>query len=110
MFFALEIVRQPEEKIITTFSAGYVSSGVNAPPIPVKPEGLETIDAEGFGEVQTPFKFNPHNLNLNLGDPIFCRFGKAGEPMEHFNTVHIYQDGEFIDEYRTYRGFGKRFS
>ncbi|MGV9197566.1 MAG: alanine racemase [Promethearchaeia archaeon] len=110
MFFALQVVRKPEPDIVTAFSGGYVSSGVNAPPIPVKPEGLETFKNEGFGEVQTPFKFNPSEVRLDLGDPIFCRFAKAGEPLERFNKVYIYKDGEFIDKYKTYRGFGKQFS
>lgn len=110
MFFALQIVRKPQKNIATAFSGGYVSSGVYAPPIPIKPEGLETFSDEGFGEVQTPFKFNPKNISLDLGDPIFCRFGKAGEPLERFNKINIYKDGEFLDEYKTYRGFGRQFS
>ena len=60
--------------------------------------------------MQTPFTFNPNQLDLDLGDPIFCRFGKAGEPLEHFNQVYIYKNGEIIDTYKTYRGYGKRFS
>ncbi|MFO8020579.1 MAG: alanine racemase [Promethearchaeia archaeon] len=110
MFFALQIVRKPRSDIVTAFSGGYVSSGVNAPPVPIKPEGLKTFEEEGFGEVQTPFKFDPKTVKLEHGDPVFCRFAKAGEPLTRFNIVHIYKEGEFIDEYKTYRGFGKRFS
>ncbi len=111
LFFVLQVVRKPRHNIITSFSGGYVSSGsVRAFPIVVKPNNLKTYKNEEFGEVQTPFKFNPKKISLNLGDPIFCRFGKAGEPLEHFNEVNIYSDGEFIDKYFTYRGLGKRFS
>lgn len=111
LFFALQIVRKPRTDIITTFSGGYVSSGaVRAMPLPIKPESLKTIKNEEFGEVQTPFKYNPKKLDLNLGDPIFCRFGKAGEPLEHFNKIHVYSNGKIINEYLTYRGIGKRFS
>ena len=53
--------------------------------------------------------FDKKKKELNLGDPIFCRFGKAGEPLEHFNEVHIFSNGEIIDKYKTYRGFGKKF-
>ena len=111
LFFVLQVVRKPQKNIITTFSGGYVSSGaVRSPPKPVVPEGLKTLKFEGFGEVQTPFKYNPKKIGLDLGDPIFCRFAKAGEPLEHFNEVHLYSKGEIIDTYKTYRGLGKRFS
>ena len=110
LFFVLQVVRKPKKNIVTAFSGGYVSSGVRAPPIPVKPENLKTIKNEGFGEVQTPFVFNPNKIDLTLGDPIFCRFGKAGEPLERFNEVHIYSEGTLIDTYPTYRGLGYRFS
>jgi D-serine deaminase-like pyridoxal phosphate-dependent protein len=111
LFFALQIVRKPKKDIVTAFSGGYVSSGaVKAMPLPVKPEKLKTIKNEEFGEVQTPFKYNPKKLDLNLGDPIFCRFGKAGEPLEHFNKIHSYSNGKITGHYLTYRGMGKRFS
>jgi len=111
MFFVLQIVRKPRIDIATAFSGGYVSSGsVRALPISVIPKNLKISKDEGFGEVQTPFIFDPNKVELNLGDPVFCRFGKAGEPLEHFNEVLIYRKGELIDSYKTYRGYGKRFS
>ena len=111
LFFVLQVVRKPQKNIATAFSGGYVSSGsVRALPISVIPENLETSKDEGYGEVQTPFIFNPKEIDLNLGDPIFCRFGKAGEPLEHFNEVLVYSKGEIVDKYKTYRGYGKRFS
>jgi len=111
MFFVLQIVRKPRINIATAFSGGYVSSGsVRALPMSVIPKNLKISKDEGFGEVQTPFIFDPKQLELNLGDPVFCRFGKAGEPLEHFNEVLIYSKGELIDRYKTYRGHGKRFS
>lgn len=111
LFFALQIVRKPRDNIVTAFSGGYVSSGgVSALPISVIPNNLMISKDEGFGEVQTPFIFNPNDHELNLGDPIFCRFGKAGEPLEHFNKVSIYSNGEIMNKFKTYRGYGKRFS
>ncbi len=111
LFFVLQIVRKPRINIITAFSGGYVSSGsVRALPISFIPKNLKTSKDEGFGEVQTPFIFDPNKIELNLGDPILCRFGKAGEPLEHFNEVMVYSKGELIDSYKTYRGHGKRFS
>ncbi|NVM44289.1 MAG: alanine racemase [Candidatus Lokiarchaeota archaeon] len=111
LFFVLQIVRKPRENIATAFSGGYISSGsVRALPLPVIPENLKLSKDEGFGEVQTPFIFNSEESRVSLGDPIFCRFSKAGEPLEHFNEINVYTKGEFIDKYKTYRGFGKRFS
>ncbi|MFX0132914.1 MAG: alanine racemase [Candidatus Hodarchaeota archaeon] len=110
LFFALQIVRKPRKNVATAFSGGYISSGsVRALPIPVMPKNLKTSKDEEFGEVQTPFIFNQKEMDLNLGDPIFCRFGKAGEPLEHFNEVLIFSNGEIIDKYKTYRGLGKKF-
>jgi D-serine deaminase-like pyridoxal phosphate-dependent protein len=111
LFFALQVVRKPRNNIATAFSGGYVSSGAGrVPPKVIIPEGLKTLKFEEFGEVQTPFKYNSRSLGLNLGDPIFCRFAKAGEPLEHFNKVYIYSKGEIIATFKTYRGYGKRFS
>ncbi|MFX1450322.1 MAG: alanine racemase [Promethearchaeota archaeon] len=111
LFFAIQIVRKPRNNVSTAFSGGYVSSGsVRAFPKVVLPKNLKISKDEAFGEVQTPLFFNHRKRNLNLGDPVFCRFGKAGEPLEHFNEVHIFSNGEIIDKYKTYRGFGKRFS
>ena len=86
------------------------SGSVRALPISVMPKNLKISKDEGFGEVQTPFIFDPNKLKLELGDPIFCRFGKAGEPLEHFNEIFVYSNGEIIDKFKTYRGYGKRFS
>ena len=86
---------------MTAFSGGYVSSGaVRSFPIAIKPEGFYTSKDEEFGEVQTPFKFNTKKIQLKLGDPIFCRFGKAGEPYYYYfnstdpdnNPVSFYVD------------------
>ncbi|MFW9865040.1 MAG: alanine racemase [Candidatus Thorarchaeota archaeon] len=111
LFFTIQVVRKPQNNIVTAFSGGYVSSGaVRALPIPIKPDNLKPFKNEQFGEVQTPFKFDPMNVNISLGDPIFCRFGKAGEPLEHFNEINILSDEKLIDKFATYRGLGNRFS
>ena len=93
MFFAIQIVRKPRNNIVTAFSGGYVSSGSGrALPKIVKPEGLKTFKFEEFGEVQTPLAYDPSLLDIRLGDPILCRFGKAGEPLEHFNEINVYSN------------------
>ena len=111
LFFVLQVVRKPKNNIVTAFSGGYVSSGaIKATTVPIKPEKLKLIKNEEFGEVQTPFKYDSKKISIELGDPIFCRFGKAGEPLEHFNEVNMYSNEKIINQNLTYRGIGKRFS
>jgi D-serine deaminase-like pyridoxal phosphate-dependent protein len=109
LFFALQIVRKPSDNIATAFSGGYVSSGVRAMPVVHIPAGATPIPREGFGEVQTPLKFDPRKLRLNHGDVVLCRFGKAGEPLEHFNEVLVISRGKVEARYKTYRGLGLQF-
>ncbi|MFX0103320.1 MAG: alanine racemase, partial [Candidatus Hodarchaeota archaeon] len=109
MYFALQVVRQPQDDVVTAFSGGYISSGVQARPIPWFPKGLKAIPREGFGEVQTPFKHDPKQVKIGVGDHVLCRFGKAGEPLEHFNEVNVYEGGNFVEKLKTYRGEGKKF-
>jgi D-serine deaminase-like pyridoxal phosphate-dependent protein len=109
LFFAINVVRKPCNNIVTAFSGGYVSSGVRAQPIVYIPGGLVPLQREGFGEVQTPLMFNPKKLQLNPGDVILCRFGKAGEPLEHFNEVLAISHGKIENRYKTYRGLGLQY-
>jgi D-serine deaminase-like pyridoxal phosphate-dependent protein len=109
LFFAMNIVRKPCDGIATAFSGGYVSSGVRAMPVVHIPSGVAPIPREGFGEVQTPLKFDPRRAHLDPGDVALCRFGKAGEPLEHFNEVLAVSDGQVNRRYKTYRGLGLQF-
>nr|MDO8109932.1 alanine racemase [Candidatus Sigynarchaeota archaeon] len=109
MFFAIMIVRKPCENIATAFSGGYVSSGVRALPVVHSPANVVPLKREGFGEVQTPLKFDQRRMSISPGDVALCRFGKAGEPMEFFNEVLIVSEGKIVDRDKTYRGLGKKF-
>lgn len=109
--FAIEIVRQPRAGCYTCHGGGYIASGAAGPdklPVPYLPEGARLSAHEGAGEVQTPvFYTGPEELNL--GDPIFMRHGKAGELCERFNTVLLVSEGRIVDEVPTYRGAGQCF-
>jgi D-serine deaminase-like pyridoxal phosphate-dependent protein len=106
IYFALQIVRKPAPDVVTCFSGGYISSGVAQPPIPALPSGLCSISLEGFGEVQTPLRYSPERVQLNIGDPIFCRPAKAGEPLERFKSLHLISQDQIVGSYPTYRGEG----
>ncbi len=103
MFLAVRVARNPTDAMATAYSGGYISSGVRAPPVPVVPPGLKTVPRESFGEVQTPF-IVPRGTELRPGDPVLCRFAKAGEPLEQFNEVLVVDGGTITGSMKTYRG------
>lgn len=110
MGFALQITRKPTVEIVTCNGGGYIGSGSankNKLPKPYLPKGLQLIGNEGAGEVQTPLILNGNNLTI--GDAVFFRFAKAGEPLERFNEIHLIDNGQIIDTVKTYRGEGFTF-
>ena len=110
-FFVLSVVRRPAKKIATLFSGGYIASGPakqNRQPKPVWPAGLNAIDAEGAGEVQTPVQ-GKAAAQLSIGDRVFMRHAKAGEMCERFDSVHLVADNGSMTALATYRGEGKNF-
>jgi D-serine deaminase-like pyridoxal phosphate-dependent protein len=63
---------------------------------------------EGAGEVQTPLSGHASTL-LGIGDLVWFRHAKSGEPFEHTRTVHLLSGDRFVDEVPTYRGHGLAF-
>ena len=109
--FALPVVRRPSADIVTCHGGGYIASGAAGKdklPTPWLPEGLELLDAEGAGEVQTPLQV-PAGVELALGAPVLFRHAKAGELCERFSTLLLIRDGKVVDEVKTYRGEGECF-
>lgn len=109
--YALRIVRQPRPGIFTCLGGGYVASGQTEPsksPQPYLPAGAKLDSNEGAGEVQTPILYNGH-LALKIGDPIFMRHSKAGELCEHFQQLHLVQNGRVVEVVNSYRGDGQCF-
>jgi len=47
--------------------------------------------------------------HLAVGDLVWFRHAKSGEPFEHTTTVQLLSGSEFVDEVRTYRGHGLAF-
>ena len=110
-FFALQAVRRPAPNIITCHGGGWVASGEagrDKLPVPWLPTGLELIDLEGMGEVQTPLTV-PDGVHIPLGDPVLFRHAKAGELAEHVATYLLVRGDEIVDRVPTYRGAGQTF-
>ncbi|MFJ6198813.1 amino acid deaminase/aldolase [Micromonospora sp. NPDC092111] len=110
-FFACAVVRRPTPEIATVLGGGWVASGQAAPsrlPRPWLPAGLELIDAEGAGEVQTPLT-GPAAADLRVGDRVWFRHAKAGELCERVDELHLVDGETVVDTVPTYRGEGRAF-
>jgi D-serine deaminase-like pyridoxal phosphate-dependent protein len=109
--FALPVVRKPAPRVATALGGGYLASGSGDParlPAPWLPPGLSLDPEEGAGEVQTPL-LGEAAAALSIGDRVYLRHAKAGELCERFNTLHLVQGEEIIDEVPTYRGEAQAF-
>ena len=109
--FALPVVRRPGPGVVTVLGGGYLASGPGdgaRVPSPHLPAGLRLDRDEGAGEVQTPL-LGVAADRLALGERVYFRHAKAGELCERFNSLHLIEGGEIVDEVPTYRGEGQCF-
>ncbi|HWO15149.1 MAG TPA: amino acid deaminase/aldolase [Solirubrobacterales bacterium] len=109
--FALPIVRKPNAGVATALGGGYLASGgddASRLPVAWLPEGLRLDPEEGAGEVQTPL-LGAAARELSVGDRVYMRHAKAGELCERFDSLHLVENGEIVEEVPTYRGDGKSF-
>ncbi len=109
--FAFDVVRRPAADIATVLGGGWIASGpalASRQPLPVWPEGLRTLPREAAGEVQTPLQGRAAR-SLGVGDRVWFRHAKSGEPAERIDSYRLVSGDEIIDELPTYRGEGKTF-
>lgn len=108
VFFALQVVRNPEPDWYTCQGGGYVASGEPGwDRIPkLHDSSMELSSFEATGEVQTPVK-SPSELKL--GSTVIFRHAKAGELAERFNSFELIEEGAIRKSVLTYRGHGKSF-
>lgn len=116
--FALDVVRRPNDRTATVLGGGWIASGVAAHdrlPQVVWPSGLQYSPREGAGEVQSPL-IGDSARSLRVGDRVWMRHTKSGEPMEHSNEVIAISVGaagagrsSVKAVWPTYRGEGKSF-
>jgi len=110
-YFGLPVTRRPSPEIATVQGGGLVASGPGTAdrlPVPWAPAGLHLTGLEGAGEVQTPLTGHPAAL-LRIGDLVWFRHAKSGEPFEHTTTVHLLAGERLVESVRTYRGHGLAF-
>ncbi|KDA06501.1 alanine racemase [Microbacterium sp. CH12i] len=109
--FAYDVVRRPAGDIATVLGGGWIASGpalASRQPLPVWPAGLRTMPREAAGEVQTPLQGGAARA-LKLGDRVWFRHAKSGEPAERIDAYQLVSGTQVIDELPTYRGEGKAF-
>jgi D-serine deaminase-like pyridoxal phosphate-dependent protein len=110
LLYAVPVVRRPAPRVATVFAGGYLASGPADKarlPRPHLPEGLRLTAMEGAGEVQTPVIGETAD-RLRVGDRVWMRHAKAGEPAERFTEYHLIE-GSGATAVPTYRGEGKSF-
>ncbi|GAA1320845.1 alanine racemase [Brachybacterium rhamnosum] len=118
LHLGLSVVRRPAREVATLLGGGWVASGPPGPdrlPTIAHPAGLRFAPQEAAGEVQTPV-LGPEAERLRVGDTVWLRHAKAGEPAEHTNGyVLVAGAGTDADPIRvqgwlpTYRGEGAVF-
>jgi D-serine deaminase-like pyridoxal phosphate-dependent protein len=109
--FAFDVVRRPVDDIATVLGGGWIASGpavASRQPLPVWPQGLRTVQREAAGEVQTPLQ-GPAARRLGVGDRVWFRHAKSGEPAERIERYQLVSGDQIVDELPTYRGEGRAF-
>lgn len=107
-WFGLPVVRRPGPGLVTVAGGGLIASGPTGrdrAPLPWAPPGLALTATEGAGEVQTPLHGRGADL-LGIGDLVWFRHAKAGEPAEHTAVVHLVSGDRVVESVPTYRGLG----
>ncbi|MGY1814571.1 amino acid deaminase/aldolase [Blastococcus sp. SYSU D00820] len=111
LLFALPVTRRPAPGLVTVAGGGWVASGPPGPdrlPAPTYPAGLRLVATEAAGEVQTPLR-GPVADGLRIGDRVWFRHAKAGEPAEHVDVLHTLAGDRLTGVAPTYRGEGRSF-
>jgi D-serine deaminase-like pyridoxal phosphate-dependent protein len=111
LFLGFPVVRRPDEQTVTILGGGWVASGPSGKdrlPKIEHPKKLRFLALEGAGEVQTPLT-GPAAHRIAIGERVWLRHAKAGEPAERVNKVAVYGQGKIIEQWPTYRGEGKAF-
>ena len=107
----MDVVRRPAPEVATLLGGGWIASGVPGPdrlPTIHHPPGLRFAPQEAAGEVQTPV-LGEAAESLQVGDTVWLRHAKAGEPAEHAREYVLIAGDRVAGAAPTYRGEGKVF-
>eukprot|EP00051_Salpingoeca_urceolata_P028858 m.488233 g.488233 ORF g.488233 m.488233 type:complete len:480 (-) comp25662_c0_seq1:327-1766(-) len=111
--FGLRVTRSCGPGVVCCQSGGFVASGEvsnDKTPQPYLPSDIQPFTAEGYGEVQSPFRINAgSDPVIGVGDPVFLRPAKAGEIAERFLEYILTNGREVLGRAKTYRGHGSTF-
>ena len=110
-YFGLPVTRRPGPGMVTVHGGGLVASGPAGSdrlPTPWAPAGLALLPMEGAGEVQTPLVGEAAD-RLSVGDLVWFRHAKSGEPFEHTPTAWLVRGEALVGSATTYRGHGLAF-
>lgn len=113
LYVVLPVTRHPAPGFITCHGGGFIASGPPAAdrtPSVVYPAGLAPLEREGWGEVQTPFSVAASHPTPAIGDLVWCRPAKAGEPLERFDACTLISASEPPERVPTYRGLSSVFT
>lgn len=111
LLLGFEVVRRPGPGVVTLLGGGWAASGApgrDRLPTVAWPEGLRYTTDEGAGEVQTPLRGSAADA-LAVGDTVWLRHAKSGEPAERVNEYVVVAGGDVVDTWPTYRGEGRAF-
>lgn len=111
LHLGFSVVRRPAPGVATVLGGGWIASGppgADRSPRMEWPLGLRYAQQEHAGEVQTPV-CGPAADDLRIGDTVWFRHAKAGEPAEHATHYVLISRGEVAGTVPTYRGEGKVF-
>ena len=114
LHLGVSVVRRPAPGVATVLGGGWVASGPPGPdrlPTIAHPAGLRFAPQEAAGEVQTPV-LGAAADDLRVGDTVWLRHAKAGEPAEHalsYLLVAGEPEPELLGVAETYRGEGTLF-
>ncbi|RWZ82052.1 alanine racemase [Glutamicibacter sp. HZAU] len=111
LYLGFPVVRRPDERTVTILGGGWTASGPAGKdrlPRIEHPKKLRYLSMEGAGEVQTPLT-GPSAHRIAIGETVWLRHAKAGEPAERVNKMAVYSKGKIIEQWPTYRGEGKAF-
>lgn len=113
LHLGFDVVRRPGPGIATVLGGGWIASGPprrDRLPTIAHPGGLRYARDEAAGEVQTPV-IGPAADRLHVGDVVWLRHAKAGEPAERLDSYAVVRriDGDLtvVDQWPTYRGEGQ---